>query len=160
MFADIVMINYQRPLAERARSRKLCGPYHWTPAKPGTGRGFYQASRGLEMDCAGSTFALRLTLANDVLSEAGSHSRMQNINGYYCDAFQDQTLVPIVARLPSGRGFLAGWTMGAGMLGALDSTVWDDASEAARAAHDFADSEAEDMREAEESEEGESDDNA
>ena len=62
MFSEIVMIDYARPLATRAKARKFTGPYRWRPAQPGGGRGFYQSSRGLEMDRAGPILALRLSL--------------------------------------------------------------------------------------------------
>lgn len=150
MFAEIVLINFRRSLAARRDARKFCGPYHWTPAKPGAGRGFYQASNGgLRIDQAGSSFALRLEWANDLLPRG---SRLGLINGYYCDEFQDCTMVPIVARLPRSRGFLAGWTMGAGMYASLDATIWEIAEDAARAAHDMAERDAEREREYQERE--------
>lgn len=144
MFQEITLINYRRPLAERAKSRKVCGPYRWRPAKVGTGRGFYQASKGLFMDPGGSSFDLRLEEANNILP---SYSRTARSDGYYCDQFGDATLTPIVARLPKGRGFLAGWTMGAGMCASLDATIYADAESAAYAAHSIAENDAERERE-------------
>lgn len=132
--------NFSRPLRERLNSREHVGPYYWTPSEPGKGRGFYQASHGLA--CGDSTFRLRLDYANDHLSG----SRLSRINGYYCDEFQDQTLVPIIARLPHGRGFLAGWTMGANMAACVDSTIYDSEHDAALAAHDMAERDAEKER--------------
>lgn len=153
MFSDIVLIDYRRSLAARRDARKSCGPYRWTPARPGSGRSFYQFSKGgLRMDPAGSTFDLRLEEANDLLP---SGSRLRRVNGYYCDEFQDCTIIPIVARLPRSRGFLAGWTMGAGMLASLDATIWETAEEAARAAHDEAERDAEREREYQERERAE-----
>ncbi len=134
MFAQITMIDYARPLAERAKARKTCGPYTWAPAKPGNGRGFYQSSKGLYMDRHGSSLDLRLEEANDHLRG----TRLAFTTGYYCDEFGDDTLQPIVARLPSRRGFLAGWTMGRGMCASLDSHIWETIEDAARAAHDEA----------------------
>lgn len=144
MFNDIVMINYSRPLAERAKSRKSVGPYRWRPtAAPSKGRGFYQASNSLAMDSRGSTFALRLISANDGLP---SYSRLAQINGYY---FNDdgETIEPIIARLPKGRGFLVGWTMGRGMCASLEATIYDDIGDAALAAHSDAEYAAEQQRE-------------
>jgi len=146
IFDEITLIDYRRPLAERANARRFCGPYRWRPSQPGKGRGFYQASGALRMDRAGSSFALRLEEANAHLRE----SRLSHVTGYYCDAWGDETLRPIIARLPRGRGFLAGWTMGAGMCAALDSTIWPDEREAALAAHDMAERDAEREREAQE----------
>lgn len=143
MFNQIVMLDYQRPLKVRAAARKSVGPYSWRPARPMTGRGFYQASRGLECDPRGSSFALRLEDANEHLPS----SRLRQINGYFCDPDGDgDTLRPIIARLPRARGFLAGWTMGEGMAAALGAEIYADPEDAARAAHAMADRDAEDSR--------------
>ncbi len=145
MFSEITMIDYRRPLAARREARKHVGPYRWRPAKPGTGRGFYQASGGLYMDRHGSPLYLRIEEANDHLRG----SRLSQTTGYYADPFGDgDTLQPIIARLPHGRGFLAGWTMGRGMCAALGGHIWSDPEEAARAAHDMADRDAERERDA------------
>lgn len=58
--------------------------------------------------------------------------------GWYCDEYQDQTMRGIVLRLPRGRGFLAGWSMGVGMLSSIDHHIWDDERDAAHAADDAA----------------------
>lgn len=156
-FQEITLINYARPLRERLESRKVVGPYRWTPAKPGGTRGFYQASdernsgsfhpiAPTKMDAYGSAFDLRLSYAETHLPR---ESRLRGIRGYYADSFQDDTLTPIVASLPHGRGFLAGWTMGPGMCGAIDLDTYDSAEDAARAAHEMAERDAQDMQEAE-----------
>jgi hypothetical protein len=144
MFKEITLIDYRRPIKIRASARKHCGPYKWSPSKPMTGRGFYMAQSGGQMDAAGSTIDLRIEPANDHLIG----SRLARINGYFCDAYGDETMQPIIARLPHSRGFLAGWTMGAGMCGALESTVWVEPEDAARAAHDMVERDAEREREA------------
>lgn len=145
MFKDIVMINYSRPLAERKKSRRHVGPYRWNPTAPGKGRGFYCGNDETEMDSHGSTIRLRLAMANDHLQ----HFRLSYTRGYFCDQEGDgETLKPIIAILPRSRGFLAGWSMGAGMCAALDSYIWPTAQDAARAAHDMAERDAEDMRDA------------
>lgn len=144
MFSRITLLNYRRPLPQRAEARKHVGPYTWEPAKPGTGRGFYQASTALACDPRGSSFNLRLEEANDHLR----YSRLSMIQGYYCDDDGSTgTLQPIIARLPRGRGFLAGWTMGRGMAACVDADVYDDPQDAARAAHDMAERDAEKERE-------------
>lgn len=136
--------DFKTPLSARFAQREYTGPYYWTPSKPGKGRGFYQSSKGLFCDRAGSSFDLRLSYANDYLS----HSRLSHITGYFCDIDGDgDSLKPIVARLPHGRGYLAGWTMGEGMAANLDGYIWEDIEEAARAAHDMAESDAEESRE-------------
>jgi hypothetical protein len=147
MFNQITLLDYKRPLRERLESRKYCGPYQWRPTQPGKGRCFYQASKGLWMDQRGSSFDLRIEEANDHLP---SYHR-QPI-GYYADNFQDTTLTPIVARLPHGRGFLAGWTMGRGMLACVDADIYDDIRDAAWAAHSIAACAAERERDREEDE--------
>lgn len=137
----IIMHDWRKPLAERKASRKYCGPYQWTPAKPGTGRGFYQACKGLQMDRAGSSFDLRLIEADELLPFSGRRP-----TAYWCDEYGHDKLTPIVARLPRGRGFLAGWTMGNGMCASLDATIYTDEMDAAYAAHSEAESAAEYMR--------------
>jgi hypothetical protein len=146
LFEKITMVDYARPMAKRLESRKVCGPYMWSPSRPGNGRGFYLANKGLCVDQRGSTFDLRLEWANDHLG----NSRLADITGYYIDSYEDETLQPIVARLPNGRGFLAGYTMGNSMASALDGTIWETIEDAARAAHDEAKTAAENSRDAEE----------
>lgn len=64
--------------------------------------------------------------------------------GYYCDPCQDQTISGLVFRLPRGRGFLAGWTMGENMASSIDySPIFDSESDAQRCADSMAESVAE-----------------
>jgi hypothetical protein len=156
MFETVTMLDYRRPLAERLKARKSCGPYTWRPRDAkADGIGFYCASKcgaghDLEMDSRGSVCRLRLQWANDALPRG---SRLARINGYYCDEFQDSTMTPIVALLPHGRGFLAGWTMGSGMAASLcTSYIWETIEEAAVAAHDEAERAADREREFQERE--------
>lgn len=145
MFAEITLHNFAKPLATRKRT--FTGPYRWTPSVKAAGRGFYCQHDTREIRCAdhGAGFDLRLESANDHLS---SYSRLRQTTGYYCDHDGDgDTLQPIIARLPRGRGFLAGWTMGAGMYASIDFTIYSEAADAARAAHDMAESDAEKSRE-------------
>jgi hypothetical protein len=135
--------DLSKSLRERFAQRAFTGPYYWSPTEPGHGRGFYQSTRGLMCDKAGSSFDLRLELANDYCTVRLRFAR-------YCadnDCFDE--LTPIVARLPKGRGFLAGWTMGAGMCAALDSDIYETAEDAALAAHDMAERDATRERERE-----------
>ena len=121
----IVLHDFARPLAERAKSRKVCGPYRWTPTKPGSGRGFYmECGRSLRMARHGSGMQLRVV----EVTRRGSQWSHE-----FGDTFQ-----AIVLRLPRSRGFLAGWTLGAGMCASVDSTIYDDADDASRAACDEA----------------------
>jgi len=144
MFEEIVMIDYRKPLRERLQGRKVCGPYRWMPTKPMGGRGFYMAQTGIAMDRAGSSIRLRLESANEHLS-----GRLRYTLGYYCDNDSDgYTLKPIIARLPNNRGFLPGWTMGAGMCGSIETHAYEDALSAALAAHSMAEYDAEESRRA------------
>lgn len=139
MFDEITLHNFNRPLAQRAESRKFCGPYRWTPSKPNNGRGFY--CDGNEQ-CGDGPIRLRLEEANDHIS-----SRLSDTLGYYCDpCAAGETLQPIIARLPRGRGFLAGWKMGPNMCAMLDSDIHETERDAALAAHGFAERDAENMR--------------
>lgn len=143
MFQQITMIDYYScPLSARREERKLCGPYRWTPSEPTKGRGFYQSRHGLKVDRHGSTFDLRLEDANNHLG----HNRLSRTLGYCCDDFGDTTLKPIIARLPHGRGFLAGWTMGNGMLGSVGADIYEDERSAAYAAHSMAEFDASEER--------------
>lgn len=156
----ITMIDYTRPLAERAKARKSVGPYMWAPdnrALPNgrnkrfEGRGFYQANKGLRMDARGSTFELRLDYARNHLGY------QRRGTGPFTHDLVLGEYDGIVARLPHGRGFLAGYTLGNGMCASLGGHIWTDIEDAARAAideardaceadieHAFSDSEAED----------------
>lgn len=131
IFQEIILHDYSKPLA--ARKRGICGPYHWTPTTPGGERGFYCDSGSgsvLTCDGHGSPFRLRLVLANSLY-----YRQDRRPKGYYCDPFQGDTITPIIARLPRSRGFLAGWTMGAGMCAMLELEILDYAEDAADRAH-------------------------
>lgn len=133
MFAEITLIDYQRPLRDRLESRKHCGPYRWRPNTKNNGIGFYQSSTGLAMDSHGSALRLRL--------EECPSAYPRGIASYDCGA--DQEMIPIIARLPRSRGFLAGWTMGQGMCASLGNTIYDSEEDAHLAAHGEAESAAE-----------------
>lgn len=68
-------------------------------------------------------------------------------HGWFCDEFQDSTIRGLVMRLPANRVFLAGWSMGEGMISCADySARYVDALSAALAADSWAERVAEDMR--------------
>lgn len=148
IFYEIITHDLRKPMCKRVEERKHCGPYRWRPSKTGTGRGFYMAE-GLKVDQAGSTFDLRLEPARNFLPFG---SRLSRIDGYFYSVAmdRDECLIPIVARLPNKRGFLAGWTMGDGMMSAIDGDVCEDGYNAALAAYDMAERNAEGMIESEE----------
>ena len=141
MFSQITMIDYSATVARRLEMRRWVGPYCWTPAKPNQGRAFYQHNGSLKVDAKGSTFNLRLEFANDHLT-----GRLARVYGYCMG--HGEYIQPIIARLPHGRGFLAGWTMGSGMLASVDATIHASEHDAALAAHDEAASAAERERDA------------
>lgn len=147
----VYLHDYSTPLAKR--TRKVTGPYRFTIPQPndsGEGVSFYMDSRGVfyGMSEHGASLSLRLEPAKDLMP---MHARLRLPDGYYYND-HGETMKPIVARLPHGRGFLAGYTMGDGMASGLDRTLWDSEEEAARAAHDLAESMAERQREYEEEE--------
>ena len=136
------MINYGRSLKKRAESRKVVGPYYWTPRISGSdGVGFYQSQNDLAMDALGSTCNLRLSYTNPHIGLRPS--------AYWCDQEGFTTLTPIVAALPHGRGFLAGWTMGEGMVASLFTHIHETEEDAAYAAHEKARMQAAEEQEAE-----------
>lgn len=145
MFSEIILHDTTRPLAARLASRKVCGPYRWRPAAPNKGRGFYCDD---SEQCGDGSIRLRLEDANEHLA-----GRLSHTSGYYCDADgHGDTLQPIIARLPRGRGFLAGWKMGPNMCATLAADVYLDETDAACAAHSMAESDAENEREYRETE--------
>ena len=103
-----------------ARAKNPCtGGYYHAP-KPlngkHPGKGFYLDSDDMP--------ALRWQWADEI---AGSIRH----KGWYCDEYQDQTIRGIVLRLPHGRGFLAGWSMGESMASEIDGEIHADETEAA-----------------------------
>lgn len=128
MFSEIKMIDHSRTLAERREARRFCGPYTWRPSRAGSGRGFYMGRDGVSCDPRGSTFRLRL-------EEVPANRRGVRA---YCAGPDGDPFMPIIARLPHGRGYLAGWTLGGGMCAELEPELHADEQEAHRAAHDAA----------------------
>lgn len=137
----IFLLNLDTKLGKRTRT-----PYRYTvpiaSTVQSTGRGWYSDDSG-QMSDYGAFMRLRIEDANKHIT-----GRTADIIGYYCDYDGDgDTLQPIIARLPRSKGFLAGWTMGAGMCGRIDATIWEDATDAAYEAHRMAESDAEKERE-------------
>jgi hypothetical protein len=158
MFEKITLHDYSIPLVERAKRRKTFGPYTLRPRYGNQYISFYMEcvtspapdawpwlqTSSVAPAAHGGRVDLRIEEANDHLTPGG----LRNITGYATTAagLGGDVLSPIVARLPRGRGFLAGWTMGEGMISELSYHVYDDGEDAALAAHAFADCAAEDMR--------------
>ena len=128
--------DFSRLLPDRAKQRRTVGPYCIRPSSPGSQITFYmEEGSTLRMDRrGGSPIDLRVARANSAISG----TRLARCVGYYGDAFMDDIIEPIIARLPRRRGFLAGWTMGEGMLSTLDRDIHESARDAAFAAHDLA----------------------
>lgn len=104
------------------------------------GKGFYLESTG-----GGQPFGLRWDWADEVADIRHT--------GWFCDDYQDEKIRGIVLRLPKGRGFLAGWSMGEGMASEVEYYVYETIREAARAADSLAESAAEKERDFREEEE-------
>lgn len=143
---EIILHDLSVPLRKRSRT-----PYRYRVPVPSreqsNGRGWYGDDEG-QMSDSGAFMRLRIEDANKHIE-----GRTSDIRGYYCDYDGDgDTLQPVIARLPRSRGFLAGWTMGAGMCGTLAADIWEDASDAAYEAHRMAESDAEKEREYQEEE--------
>jgi hypothetical protein len=138
MSQHIILLDLSVPLS--ARKRTFCGPYRWTPSKAGSGRTFYmECSQRGDLACAshGSTIDLRVELAEDHVG--GRLSHITSFGG----GILAEGYIPIVMRLPRSRGFLAGWTLGAGMVSSVEPEIYDDIEDAARAAYSIAENAAE-----------------
>lgn len=95
---------------------------------------------GFYLEDESHAFGLRMRWADDV---AGLDHR-----GWFIDPDGDgETARGFVLTLPRGRGFLAGWALGVGMCGELDSSIYDDETTAALAADSMAENMAENERE-------------
>lgn len=118
-------------LRQRLQDRKTgcTGDYYHSPTPNNRkGCGFYLTSS--------DALGLRYQWADDVISLRHT--------GWYGDDFGDTTIRGIVLRLPRGRGFLAGWSMGVGMASSIDySPIFDNPEDAARCADSMAESAAE-----------------
>lgn len=128
-----------------ARYAGACGPYYHAPTpvndRADKGIGFYLENAG--MPCS------RWAWCDEVEGVRIGH------NGWYSDEHGDGELIRgVVLRLPSGRGFLAGWSMGKNMASSVGATVYADECEAARAADREAELTAEREREYQAQQEG------
>ncbi len=124
-------------LADRFKnrhSRGLTGGYYHSPVPDAAkSRGFYLDSDGMS--------GLRWQWAEECEGARIRHT------GWFCDDDCSQTIRGIVLRLPRGRGFLAGWSMGEGMASTVDySPIFDNAADAAACADSMAESAAEKER--------------
>lgn len=112
--------------SQRVRKTRYTGGYYQNaPCMAGNGEiGFYWGEGG---EPSGRLWTLR--------------AKLYTRTSWYCDSFQSDTLTAFVFALPHGRGWLAGWTMGDGMIACVDrhihtiehSAMWE-ANEMARIA--------------------------
>lgn len=122
----------------RKHGRSLCGPAYYTDPRVIQSRA--DCERGTYHEDDGPAGGLRWRWCDDVPSVSIRHQ------GWYCgdDEVQDDTMRGFVARLPRGRGYIIGWSMGAEMCAVLDySYVYDSERGAAYAADSMAEHAAE-----------------
>jgi len=141
-FPQTIAMLPRGPLSKRleeykqTHGKRVCGPYFRTqPAENQQVMSFY-----LDSDFMPD---MRWQWADEVDGVYIGHS------GWFFDDFQDETIRGIVFRLPAGRGFLAGWSMGKSMASSLSYDVWEDEVDAARDADRMAERAAENERVAE-----------
>lgn len=133
----------QRAYMKRHQPELSFGTYYAAPKSGADGMSFYLDSDfmpGLRWQWADKVDGVRI-----------------NHTGWFIDEDFDQTVRGIVMRLPKSRGFLAGWSMGESMASGVKYRVYDDETEAARAADEEARIVAEHEREYREEEEEEDD---
>ena len=112
--------------------RKHCGPYRYRRDADSEGFSYYLGS-DFEPD-------LRWQWCDEIISSI-RHT------GWFIDDYQGETLRGIVLRLPGGRGFLAGWSMGEGMIAEISRDIISDETDAAYQADSMAENAAERERE-------------
>ena len=114
-------------LKKRRGKNRVCGPYYTTRqliTGRHSGKSFY----------LGSDFSpdLRWQWCDDVTSRI-------NHTGWFTNEYGDGDIIRgIVFRLPRSRGFLAGWSMGEGMITGRGCTIYGDETAAAYAADSMA----------------------
>lgn len=111
-------------LRKQRETRKHCGGYYHAPVPNShNGRGFYLSD-------AGQPFT-RWEWCDNIDGASIRHT------GWWTDEHCDSKIRGIVVRLPHGR-FMAGWSMGESMASSIDTDVYDDIIDAARAADSIA----------------------
>lgn len=113
----------RKRLEDFRKPKHTSGYYHAPKPLQGAhpGQGFY-------LEDAQTMPGMRWKWADEVEDTSIHHT------GWYCDAYGDTLIRGLVMRLPAGRGFLAGYSMGEGMSSAVEGTVYADEREAALAA--------------------------
>lgn len=97
----------------------VTGPYYHAPRPlgPHAGKGFYLN------DSTSPDF--RWEWCDGVPGANIGHT------GWFLDDFYEEKVRGLVVRLPHGKGFLAGWSMGEGMASAIGYTIYESAVDAA-----------------------------
>lgn len=126
--STIYLHDWRAPLRKRLESRRHVDPYQYTVPAPGpfAGRGYYASGDNGACDTRDSMFRLRPAPCPDWCNESFG---IDDGGG---------AIWPVVLRLPRGRGFLAGWTMGAHMASTIEPDIYDDAATAWNAARNTA----------------------
>lgn len=112
----------------------VTGPYYHAPKPGADGTGFYLESDGMP--------SMRWQWC-DAIARSIEHSGWFTSDHQICG----ETIRGLVFRLPGGRGFLAGWSMGEGMASGLEYEIYTDEIDAAYAADSLAENIAEKERE-------------
>lgn len=145
-FASFTWPRYLATLPRGSKAKRLelykrpiCGPYMHAPRpeQAGKGPGFYLGDPS-------APFRLRWQYCDEVATRTIRHT------GWFTDDYQSDKIRGMVFRLPRGRGFLAGWTMGEGMASAVDGYIYDNELSAALAADSMAEKTAEEERDSQE----------
>lgn len=128
MFEKIAIIDYKKPI----KKRHQFGGHYYIPSHVPFRGGGWATYETQHTDETGNRFRLRISAANNHLRNYPTLRR----NEYYMPGLDsDDEYTPVIFRLPRGRGFLAGYTLGYGMLCCLSAIIYDDPEEAAYAAH-------------------------
>lgn len=93
--------------------------------------------------------SLRWAWCDDIPGDWDETSLAPNIShtGWFIDDHQDETMRGIVLKLPRNRGYLAGWSMGEGMISEVSYDVIDNVRDAVLQADSMAENVAELNRE-------------
>jgi hypothetical protein len=77
--------------------------------------------------------------------ESPEHPSLLKNKGYFCDSYLSQTIRGIIVKLPNQRGYLAGWSMGEGMISVVQKEIFISETDAIFEADCLAEREAEVM---------------
>jgi hypothetical protein len=128
MFEKIAIIDYNRPI----KKRHQFGGHYYIPSHVPFRDDGWSTYETQHSDETGDRFRLRISAANNHLQ---NYPNLRRIDFYRPGIDSEDEYTPVVFRLPKSRGFLAGYTLGHGMLCCLSAILYDDAEEAAYAAH-------------------------